>query len=66
MPVYVPKIDEHFVGSLAVIPLAANGILCQCGERTGCRQTKKSGKESVTVGIKYFGKLGGALGWYIE
>ena len=28
--VYVPKVDEHFVGSLAVIPLQLLGLLCIC------------------------------------
>ncbi len=27
--VYVPKVDEHFMGSLAVIPLSPR-ILCKC------------------------------------
>ena len=31
--------------------VTVNGILCQCGERTGCRQAKKSGKE-CDCGIK--------------
>lgn len=32
--VYVPKVDEHFVGSLAVIPLQAAWLLCVCSQGT--------------------------------
>ncbi len=34
--VYVPKVDEHFVGSLAVIPLQLLGYYVICGKRSGC------------------------------
>lgn len=43
--VYVPKVDEHFVGSLAVISAAAVGLLCICCKRSGRRQAEKSGEE---------------------
>ena len=34
--VYVPKVDEHFVGSLAVIPLQLLGYYVICCQGSGC------------------------------
>ena len=31
---YIPKVDHHFIGSLAVIPLQLIGILYFCSKRT--------------------------------
>ena len=34
--VYVPKVDEYFVGSLAVDSAAVAGLLCVCSQGSGC------------------------------
>lgn len=43
--VYVPKVDEHFVGSLAVVPLQLIGYYVSVAKGLDVDKTEKSGEE---------------------